>query len=60
MEPQLQMVTNIIDVASEFALAYGLQVVGALVILLIGLKFAGFLGRRVVALCESRNLDIKL
>ena len=25
MEPQLQMVTNIIDVASEFAIAYGLQ-----------------------------------
>lgn len=60
MEPQLEMVTNIIEAASEFALAYGLQVVGALVILLIGLKFAGFLGRRVVALCERRNLDVTL
>ena len=60
MEPQLQMVTNIIDVASEFAIAYGLQLIGALVILLIGLKFASFLGRRVVALCERRNIDITL
>jgi small conductance mechanosensitive channel len=54
------MVTNIIDVASEFAIAYGLQLIGALVILLIGLKFASFLGRRVVALCERRNIDITL
>lgn len=60
MEPQLQMVTNIIDTASEFALAYGLQVIGALVILLIGLKVAGFLGQRVVALCERRNIDVTL
>ena len=60
IEPQLQMVTNIIDVASEFAIAYGLQLIGALVILLIGLKFASFLGRRVVALCERRNIDITL
>jgi len=60
MEPQLQMVTNIIDVASDFAIAYGLQLIGALVILLIGLKFASFLGRRVVALCERRNIDITL
>lgn len=60
MEPQLQMVTNIIDVASEFAIAYGLQLIGALVILLIGLKFASILGRRVVALCERRNIDVTL
>jgi small conductance mechanosensitive channel len=51
MEPQLQMVNTVIDVASEFAIAYGLQMIGALVILLIGLKVAGFLGRRVTRLC---------
>lgn len=60
MEPQLQMINSIIDVASEFAIAYGLQLIGALVILLIGLKVAGFLGRRVVALCERRNVDVTL
>lgn len=60
MGPQQQMVTNIIDTASEFALAVGLQVIGALVILLIGLKAAGFLGQRVVALCERRNIDVTL
>lgn len=60
MEPQLQMINSIIDVASEFAIAYGLQLIGALVILLLGLKVAGFFGRRVIALCERRNIDVTL
>lgn len=60
MEPQLQMVNTVIDIASEFAITYGLQMIGALVILLIGLKVAGFLGRRVTRLCEIRKLDITL
>lgn len=60
MEPQIQMISNIIDVASEFAIAYGLQLIGALVILLIGLKVAGFLSRRVVVLCERRKIDVTL
>ena len=54
------MVNTVIDVASEFAIAYGLQMIGALVILLIGLKVAWFLGRRVTRLCEIRKLDITL
>jgi len=54
------MISNIIDVASEFAIAYGLQLIGALVILLIGLKVAGFLSRRVVVLCERRKIDVTL
>ena len=60
MEPQLQMVNSIIDAGSEFAIAYGLQLIGALVILLIGLRVAGFFGRRIAALCERRNLDVTL
>ncbi len=60
MEPQLQMLNSMIDAGSDFAIAYGMQIIGALVILLIGLKFAGFVGRRVVALCERKNIDITL
>jgi small conductance mechanosensitive channel len=60
MEAQPQLVTNIIDTASEFAIAYGLQIIGALVILLIGLRFAGFFGRRITALCERKEIDITL
>ncbi|MBO6784113.1 MAG: mechanosensitive ion channel family protein [Alphaproteobacteria bacterium] len=60
MEPQLQMLNSMIDTASDFAIAYGMQIIGALVILLIGLKFSGFVGRRVVALCERKNIDVTL
>ena len=60
MEPQLQMLNSLIDAGSDFAIAYGMQLIGALVILIIGLKVAGFLGRRVVALCERRNVDVTL
>lgn len=60
MEAQLQFVTSIIDTASEFAIAYGLQLIGALVILLIGLKFASVVGRRVSALCEGKEIDVTL
>jgi len=54
------MVNSIIEPGSEFAIAYGLQLIGALVILLIGLRIAGFFGRRITALCERRNLDVTL
>jgi len=60
VEPELQMINSLIDTATDFAIAYGMQIIGALVVLLIGLKVAGFLGRRVVALCERRNIDITL
>jgi small conductance mechanosensitive channel len=60
MEAQLQFITSIIDTASEFAIAYGLQLIGALVILLIGLKFATVVGRRITALCQRKEIDITL
>ena len=60
MEEQFQTVTRLIDLAVEFGVAYGLQLLGALVILLIGLKVSKWTGLRVVRLCELRNLDITL
>ena len=46
MEDQLQAVTRLVEVGVEFGVAYGLQLFGALVILLIGLKAAGWAGKR--------------
>ncbi len=60
VEAQLETVGAIIEIAAEFAIAYGLQVIGALVILLIGLKFASFVGRRITKLCERKEVDITL
>ncbi|MCZ6511366.1 MAG: mechanosensitive ion channel family protein [Alphaproteobacteria bacterium] len=60
VEEQIQTVTRLIDIAVEFGVAYGLQLLGALVILLIGLKVAKWTGRRVMRLCELRKIDITL
>jgi small conductance mechanosensitive channel len=60
VEEQFQTVTRLVDIAVEFAVAYGLQLLGALVILLIGLKVASLAGARVVRLCEHKNLDVTL
>ncbi|MBT5943155.1 MAG: mechanosensitive ion channel [Rhodospirillaceae bacterium] len=60
VEAQLETVGAIIEIAAEFAIAYGLQIIGALVILLIGLKFAGFVGRRITNMCARKELDITL
>lgn len=60
MEEQIQTVTRLVDLAVGFGVTYGLQLLGALVILLIGLKVAKWTGVRVMRLCEMRNLDVTL
>ncbi|MEK9831753.1 MAG: mechanosensitive ion channel family protein [Rhodospirillaceae bacterium] len=60
VETQLQHVSAIIEIAAQFAIAYGLQIIGALVILFIGLKFAAFVGRRITGMCERKEIDITL
>lgn len=60
MEEQIQTVTRLVDLAVGFGVTYGLQLLGALVILLIGLKVAKWTGLRVMRLCEMRNLDVTL
>ncbi len=60
VEENLETVTALLDTAIAFAVQYGFQILGALVVLLIGLKVAGFCGRKVAVLCEARNIDITL
>lgn len=60
IEQQFQAVTRLIDLAVEFGVAYGLQLLGALVIFLIGLRIAKWTGGRVMRLCEHKHLDITL
>ena len=60
MEDQIQTVTRLIDMGIEFGVAYGMQLLGALVVLLIGLQVAKWTGQRVVRLCEVKNLDVTL
>ena len=60
VEEQFQTVTRLIDIAIEFGVAYGLQLLGALVVLLIGLRWRVGPGCGSIRLCEHKNLDITL
>jgi len=60
MQEELQTIQKIYDVLTEFVINYSFQILGAILILLIGGKLAGWLGRKVAHLCEKRNLDVTL
>lgn len=57
---EIETLQKIIDVVTEFLIKYSFQIVGALIILIIGLKLSGWLSRLVLRLCEKRNIDVTL
>lgn len=57
MEEEIEAVTKLIDTVVEFGVAYGFQVFGALVILVIGVMVSGWAGRKVTAISLSKNVD---
>ncbi len=57
VQQSLEMVQALIDALLEFAVAYGFQIVGALVFLLIGLKVATVVGKYVTNLAIRKNVD---
>ena len=60
MEEDLQAIQKATEIASEFVVSYGFQFLGALIIIFIGWKVAIWLSNLVLALCNSRELDITL
>ncbi len=57
---EIQMIQKILDIIVEFIIKYSFQIVGALIILIIGLKLSGWLSRLVLRVCEKRNIDVTL
>lgn len=57
---ELETLQKLIDVLMEFLVNYSFQIVGALIILIIGLKMSGWLSRLVLRVCEKRSIDITL
>lgn len=57
---EIETLQKIIDVVTEFLITYSFQIVGALIILVVGLKLSGWLSRLVIRLCENRNVDVTL
>lgn len=49
-----------LDLVTEFVIRYSFQIVGALIILIIGLKLSGWLSRLILRLCEKREIDVTL
>ena len=60
MEQELQTLQKIIDTASEFIVNYGFQLLGAVIILIVGWLVARWTGKVVYKVCEKARLDITL
>lgn len=60
MDEQIQTLEKLIHAAIGFVVAYGLQVLGALVLLAIGLKIANWAGIKTTTLAAKRNIDLPL
>ena len=60
MEQDIQQIQNIVEILNEFAVNYGFQVFGSIVILLIGWQVSRWVARAVLKVCERAGLDITL
>jgi small conductance mechanosensitive channel len=60
MPEDLAAAEKYMDLIIEFAVKYGFQVIYAIIILIIGLIIARWLGNMITRVCESRKLDITL
>ncbi len=57
IEKNIEALQSLIETLVEFSVAYGFQILGALVFLFIGLKAAGWAGRKVVDITTGKDVD---
>lgn len=57
IDRQIETLSVLMDAATQFVVAYGFQLLGALVVLLIGIKVAGWAARKTVAFGDRRGFD---
>ncbi|MGB8275354.1 MAG: mechanosensitive ion channel family protein [Alphaproteobacteria bacterium] len=60
MQKQIESLTNLLDTLTQFAVTYGLQLLGALVVMAVGLKCASWVGDRARLAAEARKIDVTL
>jgi small conductance mechanosensitive channel len=60
IEKNIKALRALLEALVEFGVAYGFQILGALVFLFIGLKAAGWAGRKVVDITTGKNVDPSL
>jgi len=60
MKEELATLQNLFNVVVEFLVNYSFQVMGAIIILVVGIYVARWLSNMVVKLCQKRDLDVTL
>ncbi len=60
MEQELETLQTVIDQVTTFFIEYGFQILGAVIILVVGFRLASWAGNAVLGLCQKRELDITL
>jgi small conductance mechanosensitive channel len=60
VEQEIEQIQAVYTTIVEFFVNYSFQLVGALLIILIGMLVANKIARMVLALCEKKHLDITL
>ena len=60
MEKELESVSKWVDIVVEFVVAYGFQILGALLFLGAGLIVAGWVGGQVAKVAEAKKIDVTL
>lgn len=60
LQSDLKSVQRIVDLSSEFLVNYGFQLLGAVIILVVGWYLAAWLGSVVLSVCKRVELDVTL
>jgi small conductance mechanosensitive channel len=60
MEEELTAIQKLIDTAIEFCVNYSFQVLGAIIILILGVVASNWVARILLRLFEKKKLDITL
>ncbi len=60
MTAELSTLQSLYQVVIEFLVTYSFQIIGAIIILLVGMKVAGWVSGFITRLCEQHGLDTTL
>jgi small conductance mechanosensitive channel len=60
MEQEIETLQKLYNIVVEFLVTYSFQILGAIIILIVGIKVAGWLGRLASNFCEKHDLDVTL
>lgn len=60
MESQISALQKLINTIVEFTVSYSFQIVGAIIILLVGFYIAKWVSSLIFKICDKKNLDVTL